>query len=64
MFAVDREDKLNEVHWQPEDGGLYFIETTADTLDDQAARRLHHGLMREDAIDYYLANKVGLLMTL
>lgn len=56
MFEVQRQQYTNDVHWEPEDDGLYFIETPRGTPDYPVSTSsdIRHGLMRETDVEAWL----------
>lgn len=57
MFEIQRQQHLNEIHWEPEDDGLYKIETTSEAPDANTSpgSGLDHSAIKEGDIDPWLA---------
>ncbi|ETN38011.1 uncharacterized protein HMPREF1541_07634 [Cyphellophora europaea CBS 101466] len=57
MFEIERRQCLEDLHWEPEDGGLYFVETPGFTPESEATTtipKIRHGLIEECDIDNWL----------
>lgn len=67
MFDIDRAEALAEVHWQPEDNGLYYIRSAAvasGEIGDGPGlpiphSTLEHGNIAETGIEAWLTEQVG-----
>ena len=63
MFEIQRQRYLDDVHWEPEENGLYFVETPVGPLNDgstTAGQGIRHGHIQEPDVEAWLkvASKV------